>query len=89
MNEKITAELKSEEKYARLLIDYNNENTRMIIDKAIKKHVIQADNLSIYNVIRCNNGKCIAVEYNNCNRREIHTIFDNIIKELDIKEIIN
>jgi len=89
MDNIITAEFKSEEKYTRLLIDFTDINNKDKILKVINDKVIKSDKLCIYNVDRCKNGNCIAVEYNNCNRREINTIFSDIVKTLGITEIYN
>ncbi|WP_457747357.1 hypothetical protein [Sulfurimonas sp.] len=86
----IDAEFRSEERFSRLSLAYECENEKdsvcSCIEKIIAKHSMKPETYTT----KVSNGKEIMViEYHDDINREAGAIFDEILKDLNVKEIIN
>jgi len=82
----IDAEFRSEERFSRLSLAYENETEKKCVFDCIEnitaKHNIQPETYTT----KVSSGKeVLVVEYHDDNNRESGDIFEDIIKALDIK----
>lgn len=82
----IDAEYKGEERYSRLSIGYINDEEKqkidLAVDSAVAKHHIKPE---FYTSAVSNDRKVLVIEYHDDYDREAGTIFEEILKTLDIK----
>ena len=83
----IDAEFRSEERFSRLSLAYVGKEEKELIDTCIEKiianHMIQPE---IYTTAVANGKEVLVIEYHDDSNRESGTIFEDIIKTLNIKE---
>jgi endo-alpha-1,4-polygalactosaminidase (GH114 family) len=83
----IDAEFRSEERFSRLSIAYENETEKKSVSKCIEeitaKHNISPE---IYTTKVSNGKEVLVIEYHDDSSRESGDIFEDIIKALDIKK---
>jgi len=82
----IDAEFRSEERFSRLSIAYSSTEEKqkvdLCVDRIIAKSTLQAD---IHTTAISNGREVLVIEYHDDMDRESGAIFEEIIKELDIK----
>ena len=81
----IDAEYKGEERYSKLALAFGNEEERARIEKAISD-ITPACSLTpnIYTSDIANNRKVVVIEYHDDYDREAGTIFEKLMKALNI-----
>jgi len=82
----IDAEIRSEERFSRLAIAYENETEKEQVSKCIEKITAKHSLTPETYTTKVSNGKEVLVlEYHDDSCRESGEIFEEIIKTLDIK----
>jgi len=86
----IDAEFRSEERFSRLSLAYECDKEKdsvcSCIEKITAKHKMKPE---VYTTKVSNGKEIMVIEYHDDINREAGPIFDEILKELDVKEIIN
>jgi hypothetical protein len=83
----IDAEYKGEERYSKLTLAYSTEAEHGRIEDAIKTNAYSSElEPQIYNSDVSNGRKVIVIEFHDDYDRAAGTIFESIMKELNIKE---
>lgn len=85
----LDAEFRSEERFSRLSIAYENDNEKQEVNKEVEK-IISKHNLKPETYITAvSNGKeVLVIEYSDDISRESGAIFEEMIKALNITKII-
>jgi len=85
----IDAEFRSEERFSRLSLAYKDESEKLqvhsCVEEIIAKHSITPE---LHTTSITKGREVLVVEYHDDNGREAGTIFEEIMKALDIKECI-
>ena len=83
----IDAEFRSEERFSKLSLAYDGDDEKnkvhSCVEKIIAKHDIKPET---YTCALSGGREVLVVEYHDDNSRESGDIFEDIMKELDIKE---
>lgn len=83
----IDAEFRSEERFSRLALAFTQEDEEAKINDCIKEIVNKYDfKPEIHETSTSNGKKIIIIEYHDDIDREAGDIFEQIIKELDVKQ---
>lgn len=82
----IDAEYKGEERYAKLSLAYSTEEEHQRIESAINNYANSSElKPQIYNSDISNGRKVIVIEFHDDYDRQAGTIFEKMMKELNIK----
>ncbi len=82
----IDAEFRSEERFSRLALAYETDEEKVNIDKSIESITNKHSVLPETYTTKVSNGKeVLVIEFHDDTAREAGDIFEEIIKDLDIK----
>ncbi len=82
----IDAEYRSEERFAKLSLAYEGDEEKSRVDECVEKIIAQHRiKPELYTCCISNGREVLVIEYHDDTNRESGVIFEEIMKELDIK----